>query len=98
MEAEDNNNSNVMNLEDGQVSVPVVPEIVQELSSDSLAQVLSALKAAQPTNFKARFQGVAGSAKVKVDLSWHNGELIPTAERNKLSWEEIHASNNVIRK
>jgi hypothetical protein len=95
---ENSDNSNVLNLEDGQVSVPVVPEITQDLTEGNLEALVAALKSAQPSNFKHRFQGVAGAGKAKVDMSWHNGELIPTAERNKLSWEEVHASNNVIRK
>jgi hypothetical protein len=72
-------------------------ETTQELSQDQLGALVAALKNAQPTNFKARFQGIAGTAK-RVDKSWHNGKLITTEERNKLSWEDIHASNNVVRK
>jgi hypothetical protein len=71
---------------------------VKALSDEALAKIVAALKAAQVTNFKHRLQGKANTAKPKINRSFHNGELILTSERNKLSWEEIHASNNIIRK
>ena len=92
---EDNNNNEVVVAPE----VPVVSdEAVSEMSQDQLASIVAALKAAQPTNFKARFQGTAGSAKAKVAKYWFNGELVTKEAHDKLSWAEVHASNNVIRK
>lgn len=73
-------------------------ETVQEMTQDQLAQLAAVLKQAQPTNFKRRMQGYAGTAKAKPSKYWYNGNLILKEEFDKLSWEEIHASNNVIRK
>ena len=89
---ENNNNDNVVAPE-----IPVA-EAAQEVTQEQLTALVSALKSAQPTNFKHRFQGIAGSAKPKVAKHWYNGELISDEDFKKLSWEEVHASNNVIRK
>ncbi len=69
-----------------------------EMSQEQLATVLAALKNAQPTNFKARFQGIVGTAKPRVSMFWFNGKRLTKDEHDKLSWEEVHASNNIIRK
>lgn len=74
-------------------------ETVKEMSPDELFQ-LQVLAARQNSGtFKQKLTGMPSlNAKAKVSKSWHNGKLISTAERNALSWEEVHASNNVIRK
>ena len=102
---EDNNNDQlvtaptmeVLSVDQEAKELTVAPT-TQELSQEQLAKVLESLKSAQPTNFKHRFQGRAGTAKAKVAKHWYNGELISQTDFDKLSWEEIHASNNVIRK
>ena len=90
---EDNNNNDQL------VEAPSIPvEAANEVSQEQLAKIVQALRTASPTNFKARFQGIVGTAKPKVSKHWYNGNLISKADFDKLSWEEIHASNNVIRK
>lgn len=97
------NNNNDQSALPAEVQLPSISDLdakdtANEISPEQLGKIIAAMKAAQPTNFKQRMRGTPGTAKPKISKSWHNGEPMLTSERNKLTWEEIHASNNVIRK
>lgn len=74
-------------------------EEVRQLSPEELLalQVLAARSSGG--TYKHKLTGMPTlKPKTKASKSWFQGKLVATAELSSHSWEEVHASNNVIRK
>ena len=73
-------------------------EKVTELTEEQIKQLNSLVIR---SNWKERLTGtrnLLSGPKKKTSKSWYNGSLLSAEEMSKLSWEEIHKSNNVIGK
>jgi hypothetical protein len=81
--------SNVPDLISEELANKLSPEAVPQASS------LAELVAQEPVDFEMPELPVK---KVKINRFWYNGNLITREEHDKLSVDEILASNNIIRR
>jgi hypothetical protein len=74
-------------------------ELVQQVTAEQLHELQVAAARQNVRNYKTGLTGFAKFNKAsKPSMLWFEGKLITTEEHNKLSWETVHANNNVIRK